>query len=150
MIYLPPLSPLLHLLNLFSACFIPALLIQYCSNTSVCYAWNFHLVLLLFSVWMNVMTYLSYISTVMAFFIPITGFKKKGMIWLKKLPPLYCLELTASKMNFICFFGHRKLIEWNKILYFFEAKWSKIGDILAPSLFRHIFLVNTWYKFYGV
>ena len=55
-------------------CFLPVLLITLCSNNYVCYNWNFGLVLLLLTVWMNAMTPFSDSSSVMTTFMTITGF----------------------------------------------------------------------------
>ena len=84
----------------FCACFLPGFLISHCYNPSVCYSWNFHLVLYIISIWMHVMTALSDSSYAMAIFRPIPGFFKRALYDARISHPLWCLELITSRMNF--------------------------------------------------
>ena len=76
LVCLPPFSSLLNLFNTFLRLISSWFLVTHSSNNSVWYTWSFHLVLLLFSIWMHVMTPLSEIPALLTIFMPIVGFLK--------------------------------------------------------------------------
>ena len=104
LVCLPPIYPLLYVLNSFFACNLPVPLITPCSNNCVCSTLYFDLLWFLFTVLMYTMTGLLYRSAVLTIFMPITCFQRLAWSDLKN-------SLLLTKNNYF----KKNLVPYNEV-----------------------------------